>query len=226
MGSDAPVNDLDTTISFYVRNNAFIINNILCGNWDFLWANIRPALDDNKNVLAENEAGLRPPLDEITIRRLQSRLYGELDDALKQRIVSTAWRDIHNILGAMVPAQSALRLYRTITLADDVPRPHIRTLAAANVGDIIRFPNISSSSGAPGWSEDSGKPFYRLVISIPKGGLILELDQFECHNEDGEILLPPMKCNVICKTTDANKKCRGVLELEFAEYLRVDESAP
>jgi len=69
------MDDFETTIYFYVRNDAFIINNILYGNMDFLWKNIKPMLDDNKGVLKEHEDGLRLPLDDITVKRLQSRIY-------------------------------------------------------------------------------------------------------------------------------------------------------
>ena len=71
------MDDIETTVCFYVRNDAFIINNILCGNMDFLWENICPMLDDNKGVLKEHEDGLRSPLDDITVKRLQSRIYRE-----------------------------------------------------------------------------------------------------------------------------------------------------
>jgi len=88
------MNDIETTVYFYVRNDAFIINNILCGNMDFLWENIRPMLDDNNGVLKEHEDGLRPPLDDVTLKRLQCRIYGELDSVVKNRILKTAWSDI------------------------------------------------------------------------------------------------------------------------------------
>ena len=113
-GRKNTMNDLETTISFYVRNDAFIINQVLCGNMDFLWENIKPALDDNKGVLKEHEDGLRSPLDEITIKRLHSRIYGDLDDAAKEKILITAWNDIHNILNAMEPAKNRLSLYRAV----------------------------------------------------------------------------------------------------------------
>jgi hypothetical protein len=215
------MNDLETTIYFYVRNDAFIINNILCGNIDFLWENIKPILDDNKGVLKEHEGGLRPPLDDITVKRLQSRIYEELDNAAKEKILKTAWSDIHNILTAMEPAQNELKFYRTIIAIDDDPRPHIQLLTDYKAGDIIEFKNISSTSITPGWGEDSGHGFYKFEITVPKNGLILELDRFDCRNEEGEVLLPPMKCKIKSVCGGTNEKCKGIFELEFTETLPI-----
>ena len=51
---------------------------------------------------------------------------------------------------------------------------------------------------------------------------MLELDQFECHNEDGEVLLPPMKCKVRNIRHSDNEKCKGIIELELLEQLPVN----
>lgn len=191
---------------------------------DFLWENIKPMLDDNKGVLKEHEDGLRPPLDDITIKRLQSRIYGELDDAVKEKILRTAWNDIHNILNAMETTKSKLTLYRTVIAVDNDLRPHIKTLSDYKTGDIIEFKNISSTSITPGWGENLGHGFYRFEIAIPKKAPVLELDQFVCRNEKGEVLLPPMKCRII-STHGGYEKCRGIFELKYIESLPVNGGA-
>ena len=216
------LNDIETTIYFYVRNDAFVINNVLCGNQDFLWENIWPVINDNVGILKEAEDGLWPPLDEKTIARLQSRIYEKLDDDVKAKILKTARNDIDNILSAMKPAEGKMILYRTVIAVDHDPRPHIQFLSNYKIDDIVEFKNISSTSVAPGWGEDKGLGFYRYEIAVPQGGYFLALDQFDCRNEAGEVLLPPMKCRVtnICK--DENEKCRGIIELEYMERLPVD----
>ncbi|MFA6730435.1 MAG: hypothetical protein WCR95_05520 [Eubacteriales bacterium] len=216
------MNGIETTIYFYTRNDAFIVNNILCGNMDFLWENIKPLLDDNNGILKEHENGLRPPLDDITINRLQSRIYGELDEAAKKKILKTAWDDIHNITRAMEPAKSNVKLYRTVITVDNDPRPYINLLGNCKKEDMIEFKNISSTSAAPGWGENSGHGFYRYKISVPKNFPILELDRFKCRNEEGEILLPPMKCRISAIYNDLSEKCRGVFDLDLIESVPIN----
>ena len=178
-----------------------------------MWANIKPALDDNKAVLLEHENGLRPPLDDITVKRLQSRIYEDIDDTTKAKVIKTARHDIHNILNAMEAAPKDLTLYRTILVIDDDPRPHIKAYADYIIGDIINYKNISSTSIAAGWGEDFGHSFYKLVIFVPKNTPILMLDHFDYHNEEGEVLLPPMQCKITGKQNGSGK-CLGIYELD------------
>ena len=44
--------------------------------------------------------------------------------------------------------------------------------------------------------------------------MILEVDQFEAHKEDGEFLLPPTKCKITNTRTSNNKYCKGIIEAE------------
>jgi len=73
---------------------------------------------------------------------------------------------------------------------------------------------------------DDEEDFYITHAQTPidKNGFILELDQFDSfvRNEDGEILLPPMKCKVKNTRNNNNENCRGIIELEYLEKLPIN----
>lgn len=50
----------------------------------------------------------------------------------------------------------------------------------------------------------------------------MELDQFVCHNENDEVLLPPMKCKVIGIHNSDKEKCKGIVELKYMEQLEIE----
>lgn len=61
--------------------------------------------------------------------------------------------------------------------------------------------------------------FNRYEIRVLSGMPILELDQFITHNEDGEVLLPPMRCKVVRIRDAQNPKCKGIIDLEYVGSL-------
>lgn len=207
---------LEETIFFYTRNNYLIINNLLCGNMNHLWEVAEIVNNDSKGMLKEHEDGVRT-LDSKIIKRYQNRIYEKLDDEAKAKILTIAKDDIANILNAMKPTRKKIVLYRTIW--------HVRIgdiLPCYNVNDIVEFKIISSTSCTP-YREDAGHDFYRYEITVPPNGSILELDQFDrfVRNEEGEVLLPPVKCKVKNVRNNDNEKCRGIIELEYIEKLPV-----
>jgi len=201
--------DLEETIFFYTRNDYLIINNLLCGNMNRLWRVAEIVNNDSKGVLKEHEDGKRT-LDKKSIKRYQSRIYEKLDDEAKLKILKIARDDISNILNAMRPTKNKIVAYRNVRIDD--------ALLNYNPNDILEFKIISSTSTVP---SNPDHDFYRYEITIPKDGFILELNQFDSfiRNEDGEILLPPMKCKVKNTRTDNDKNCKGVIELEYIEEI-------
>jgi len=210
--------NLEESIFFYSRNDYLIINNLLAGNMTELWRVAELANGDSKGMLSEHENGVRT-LDAATIERYKRRVYDVLDDAAKAKILQTARTDIHNIIAAMTPANRELLLYRTVwQVRQEIgDRP-----SRYSIGEIIEFSTISSTSFIP-FLEEAGHDFYRYEITVHEGGLILELDQFDrvIRNEDGEVLLPPMKCRVKNLRVSENEKCRGIIELEYIDKLPV-----
>lgn len=204
--------DLEETIFFYTRNDYLIVNNLLCGNMNRLWQVAEIVNNDSKGVLKEHEGGERT-LDKKSIERYQSRIYEKLDDEAKVKILKIAREDISNILSAMKPTKNKIVLYRNVKIDDVLPN--------YNLNDIVEFKIISSTSTVP---SNPDYDFYRYEITIPKNGFVLELDQFDSfvRNEDGEILLPPMKCKVKNTRTNNNENCKGTIELEYLEKLPVN----
>jgi len=206
----------EEAIFFYTRNSYLIVNNYLCGNWDLLWEVAAIVNDDAKCVLQEHADGARR-LDKKSIARYQNRIYETLDEKTKEKILETARRDIANILSAMQPARKEIKLYRTVW--------HVRVgdlLDQYHVGDSVEFQIISSTSVTP-YREDAGPDFFRYEISVPKNGRLLKLDRFGpvIRNEDGEVLLPPMKCRVRNIRGGDTETCRGIIALEYQERLPV-----
>ncbi|MHB1483712.1 MAG: hypothetical protein ACYCYI_03520 [Saccharofermentanales bacterium] len=224
--------DIEETISFWTRNDFGIANNLLIGNMDLVWEIAEAAYNDNKGILKEYEDGIRTihgDYDKKWIKSLKSRLIDNLDTKTKANIISIAKKDIINILNAMKPAEYERHLYRTAWRTDDdcfcdiYPYAHQYKKLKLHVNDIIEIKIISSSSVNP-YRENDGIncDFYRYEITVPKNMKILELDQFECHNEEGEVLLPPMKCKVINIHNSSNVRCRGIIELEYIEELVIN----
>lgn len=212
---------IEETIFFYSRNDYLIINNLLCGNINHLWEVVELVNGDSKGVLKEHEDGVRA-LDKISVERILNRTYEKLDDNAKEKTLKTAKNDILNILSAMKPTTNDVLLYRTVWYE----RMEIGDiLSRYSVNDIIEFKIISSTSIIP-YMENAGHVFYRYEITVPKNGLFLELDQFDriVRNEDGEVLLPPMKCKIKNIRSSDNENCRGIIELEYIEKIPVDNT--
>lgn len=204
--------DLEETIFFYTRNDYLIVNNLLCGNMDRLWQVAEIANNDSKSILREHEDGERM-LDKKSFERYQSRIYEKLDDEAKAKILKIAKNDISNILSAMKPTKNKIVVFRNVRIDDVLPN--------YNLNEIVEFKIISSTFTVP---SDPDYDFYRYEITIPKNGFVLELDQFASfvRNEEGEILLPPMKCRVKNTRNNNKENCKGIIELEYLEKLPVN----
>ena len=206
--------DLKDTIFFYTRNDYLIINNLLCGNMGQLWEMAEVVNGDSKSMLKEYADGTRKP-HKKNIARYQSRVYDTLDEQAKEKVLATAKADIANILGAMKPTKKQMLLYRTVFLIDDPLRPHGLPNHSAN--DIVEFKAITSTSITP-YREDVDFDFVRYEITVPKNKKVLVLDRFSrnIRNEDGEVLLPPMRCRVT-NTRGGSGHCKKIIELEYLQ---------
>lgn len=197
------------------------------GDYDNLWEYARLAYDDNQGIIAEYESGERAINSDYDVKWLnclKERLIDDLDDAAKQKIVGLAKDDISNILGAMAPSEEELLLYRTawVGKGSKGAYPYSREYEALcfSAGSILEIETISSYSTTPyREDEDVGSDFFRYEIRVPKGRNILQLDQFVCHNEEGEVLLPPMKCQVTSIRNGENERCRGIIALDYMDQL-------
>lgn len=221
---------IEKTVSFYTRNDFAILNDLLLGCWGSLWESARLAYRDNQGIIDEYESGVRTvgsDYDRKWLNCLKERLFDGLDDQVKHRVVDTAKSDIANILNAMAPAAKELLLFRTAWIDRDQDvigafaySTQYKSLAFS-AGSMIDIEIISSSSLAPyREDEDVGSDFYRYEIRVPAGNNVLPLDPYITHNEDGEVLLPPMRCRVTEIRGGTVGRCRGVIALEYLEQLR------
>lgn len=220
---------IEETISFYTRNDFAIINHLLIGDLDGLWNDALIAYQDNRGILDEYEKGIRHVNGDYDIKwqnSLKKRLFNDLDDAAREMIITNAESDIANILNAVYPAPKDMLLYRTAWIDREYAAanhyPYSREYKALpfEVGSILEIKIISSYSLAPYREDDDvGSYFFRYELRVPCGMPILELDQFITHNEDGEVLLPPMKCKVVNIRSFEHSTCKGIIELEYMEAL-------
>ena len=220
---------IEETISFYTRNDFAIINCLLADYMDDLWNSALVAYNDNRAILKEYEEGVRKitsSYDKKWIHILQKRLIGKIDDETKEKIIRIAQNDISNIFNAMHPAGETLKLYRTAWASNSMETAHVYPYAHQHqslfldIGTVAEIKIISSTSLTPYREDDEiNCDFFRYEIMVPENGFVLKLDQFECHNEEGEVLLPPMKCKVSNIHASDNKRCRGIIELEYIESL-------
>ena len=226
---DEKFSAIEETVSFYTRNDFAIINCLLADYMDDLWKSALVAYNDNQAILKEYEEGVRKitsSYDKKWIQILKSRLIEKLDDEAKETIIKNAHIDISNIFSAMSPAGETLKLYRTAWASNHMetenvyPYAHQYQSLLLEAGTVTEIKIISSTSLTPYREDDEiDCDFYRYEIVVPKNGFVLKLDQFECHNEEGEVLLPPMKCKVNNIHASDKKRCRGIIELEYIERL-------
>lgn len=220
---------LEETICFYTRNDFAIMNHLLIGNYHDLWQYAWLAYNDNRGIIDEYEEGVRNISSDYDVKLLnclKKRIMSSIDDAAKETIIKNAQNDIANIIAAMSPAKEELHLYRTAWVdkkfTGDYEFAYSREYRSLQfgVGSVLEIQIISSFSITPyREDEDVGSDFYRYEIRVPSGMPILELDQFITHNEDGEILLPPMKCKVISIRDAEAKRCKGIIDLEYIKPL-------
>lgn len=221
---------LEETISFYTRNDFAVMNHLLTDNYDDLWHYAQIAYKDNRDILEEYAKGSRSVDSDYDIKwqnSLRKRLIGELDEAAKKTIIENAKSDIYNILHAMYPAQQEMLLYRTSWIdrkfegKDVFPYSREYKTMSFETGSMIEIKIISSYSLTPYREDDDvGSNFFRYELHVPCGLPILELDPFITHNEDGEVLLPPMMCRVTDIRSCEHSNCKGIVSLEYIEPLR------
>lgn len=213
---------LEETISFYTRNDFAILNNWMIGDEQMLWRYAEIAYRDNQGILDEYESGLRQIKAEYDIKwinSLRKRLIDQMDEAAKEKIVEIAKADIENILEAMTPSKKVMHLYRTAWIDKDIAEAATfsfsREYKGIAPGKMFEVKTFSSFSMTPYREDDDvGSDFYRYELKVAKGTPILELDQFETHNEEGEVILPPMKFRVIGVRKGEKERCRGVIMIE------------
>ena len=223
---------LDESIYFWLRSDYHILNNLLYGKTNHLWKGAEISNENAKWMLNAFEEG-KLTLDEREIVRYKNRIYESLDDEAKANVIKIAKIDIANILNAMKPTKKEMLLYRKIlcVVAETYGLPRY------DVGDIVEFKGISSCATAPyqetrvdddvpyaNWlNENLHHDFYRFEINVPEGGFALDLEEYWEYSKDwwenGEVLLPPMKCRVKNLRKSDNEKCKGIIEFEYLERL-------
>lgn len=170
---------IEKTVSFYTRNDFAILNDLLLGHWESLWESARLAYRDNQGIIDEYESGVRTVGSDYNrkwLNCLKERLFDDLDDQAKHRVVDTARSDIANILNAMAPAVEELLLFRTAWIDRDQDvtgafaySTQYKSLAFS-AGSMIDIEIISSCSLTPyREDEDVGSDFYRYEIRVPAG---------------------------------------------------------
>lgn len=220
---------LEETINFYTRNDFAIINHYLIDNFDVLWKYAWIAYEDNRIILEDYEKGIRSVDSDYDIKwqnSLKKRLINQLDDAAKDAIIKNAKNDIANIKEALYPSKRDMLLYRTAwidrehAVKNSFPYSREYKALSFDIGSILEIRIISSYSLTPYREDDDvGSDFFRYEMRVPCGMPVLELDSFVTHNEEGEVLMPPMVCEVVNIRSSKHSACKGIIELEYIKPL-------
>ena len=220
---------LEEAVSFYVRNDFAIYIALMLENYERLWETAKIAYKDNSDIIDEFERGVRSveSVEDVKwLNSLRKRVISELDDAAKSKIIETAKSDISLLLNAMTPADEPMRLHRSawVNGADTeegafaFSRDYSSIKTAEN--GVFDIGVITSCSLTPYRAEDDlGSERFEYIINVPKGFPVLKLDDFLCHNEDGEVLLPPMRFRVIKRANAVSGGEREMIELRCDEVL-------
>lgn len=221
---------IEESVSFYTRNDFILMNALLVGDEETLWDFAPVAYGDNLGILKEYKAGVRTiegDYDVKWIACLKKRLLNQLDEETKKMVIRNARTDIQNILGAMEPAGKELLLYRTAWEYPEVDSENAYPFAweykslPLSVGKAVDIAILSSTSLTPYREKEEGKRgFWRYEITVPAGNPVLLLDQFVTHNEDGEVILPPMRCRVMDMIPCQGSRCKGVIKLLYLSPLK------
>lgn len=182
------------------------------GNIQKVWEVAAVANRDYAGVLAEYESGARTPNAKF-VELLRSRVWDTLDKNTMDKILKTAAIDIKNILRSMKPTKSKITVYRNVRQSD--------ALKEYAVGAEVDIMSIISTSAYPvDTSYSKEKVFTRYEIALPIGTKHLPLDPFDpqIRNEDGEILLPPLKLRII-STRVGSGNCARVVQMDLVENL-------
>ena len=206
--------DTEETIFFYTWNNYRLIQDWYMKRFFILWKNAEEFNFTNKRLLEEYNSGkraIKTMLDDKIINGLKNRIFNDIkSEETKDKILEFVENDIANICTAMIPTKERIMLYRT---EKNVPDNY-------KANPSYSFASIISSSIKP-YEEDETEGFHRFEITIPKNKFMLELDKFEAHNEDGQVLLPPMKSKITNTRSSDNAKCKGIIEVEIIYQARL-----
>ena len=217
---------LEETIYFYLRSDFLLLNTLLGGKMNNLWKAAEKVNKESKGMLQEFEDGIRT-LDERQIARYHNRIFETLDNEAKENIIKIAKIDIANFLNAMKPAQKETLIYRSAWChqwcgLDKFDENPSYSLPKFEIEDIVEFNTLLSTALAP-YDEGGTTNFYRYEITVPVGKDILQLDDHEEYAtrwfENGEVILPPMKCRVKNIRKSDNEYCKGIIEMEYLERL-------
>ena len=219
--------EIENAVSFYVRNDFAILNCLLVKDLTTLWEDALVAYKDNRDILEEYANGdrtIESAYDEKWIHALKGRLITDLDKEAKERIIQNARSDISVLLNAMRPAEKSISVYRTawerkgVGYTDGVyPFSRQYPELPFKPGDLVTIRTITSTSCTPYREEELDVPFCRYELFLPVGTPVLELDVFESHNEEGEILLPPMRIRILAIEPGSTLHCRAIIKAAYEE---------
>ncbi|MBR4941542.1 MAG: MGMT family protein [Clostridia bacterium] len=229
MVENAVYTPLEEAVSFYTRNDFAIYIALMLEKYDQLWQDAKIAYKDNLDIIGEFENGARTVESDEDIKWLNSlrkRVISEFDDETKLKIIETAKSDISLLLNAMKPAEDSIKLYRSAWVNKDITEDgafafsrEYSSLKTEEDGD-FDIGVITSCSLTPYRAEDDlGSERFGYIINVPKGFPILKLDDFSCHNEDGEVLLPPTRFKVLKRSGGEAAGEKEKLELCCEEVL-------
>ena len=215
-------NELES-LTFYVINDATLINALLWGNFDKIENYIDLINNDGMTVLKEVETcgparfGKDPQIALKKYNLFKKRFKPFSATFTKQDVLNRAYSDIENLQNLMQPSETELTLYRNI-------KPEFLKIFDSNSEAVLR--GLSSCSL---YKHDAENKMYgsdadciTIKIKVPAGFPVIRVDELEeIRNEPDEVILPPM----LCKISKHQVKNAQNIEISCIKPLKIDLTA-
>lgn len=195
--------DTKESIYFYLGNYYLLVNSVMWGNFINIDKKMGIIISDGIGVMEEAKAmglekrwGLPTKEAKERFEAYKKRCPSNLTQEAKEQMLKIAQKDIVNILSAMKPLDEDLVLFR------NVEKKFAKSESAKEI-DLLGLNSCSLNLHKPENEQYGSVDCVIYKIIVPKGTPALRLDKMpELRNEEDEVILPPIKCEVIEKQED------------------------
>ena len=211
----------EESLRFYTINSYLAINNLMYGEIAKAFSGALNSSNDAKGVLLEaKQVGIKErfgldTLDAIDrYNQYKKRTFDENKIDEIKRILNLTIEDIQNIQNCMNPLDEDIILYRNIP---------IKKYSNFVEKQIILMKSFVSTSLYPhNNSYRDGNEFIQIRFIVPKGIPAIRYDKLLLHNEPDEVLLHPIKWQILNIENSNNKNCKKIINAKVIETLAID----
>ena len=209
------------SIYFYTRADYLIVNALLWGNKEKIDNCIEKVYNNNKGMIKEAQDitpekrfGMQKEDAQKVFESYLRRTPKNFDQEAKIKMIEIALNDIKNLKNAMKPAEKEMTLYRNVEKEDCIKKE----MLYKNV-DLLGLTSTSTTGQEIEYGKgEKRKATYQYKILVSPRTPILQLENDD--SDENEVILPPMKYNVLSVKESEDKT---EIELEPIEVLNMNE---